>query len=238
VTTRSSEIAGTLERRIAEGEFHVGHLLPTESELCQEYGVSRFTVREALRRLDEAGLIERRQGSGTRVISTRPDLTYSASMSDAADVLRYAGETILEPLTEWKVPTAGEQRTLDLDEREGWLVRTGLRRLVSDQSIIGLATIAVRAELQSALASIDLAQPRALFAQLVDAADLRVVRIDQEISAVALDDKAARHLGEASGSPALVVVRRYEAEGVGCFQVARTLHPSTRFSYRLDLAHR
>ena len=237
VTTRSSEIADTLERRIAEGEFHIGHLLPTETELCQEFGVSRFTVREALRRLDEAGLIARRQGSGTRVISTRPDLTYAASMSNAADVLRYAGETNLEPFTEWKAPTAAEQIALDLGAQD-WLVRSSLRRLLTDGSIIGLATIAVRAELRAALDTIDLAQPRALFAQLVDAADLRVVRIDQEIYADALDAPAARRLGEPAGSPALVVVRRYEADAIGCFQVARTMHPSARFRYRLDLAHR
>jgi GntR family transcriptional regulator len=236
MTTRSSEIAGALERRIADGEFHIGHLLPTETELCQEFGVSRFTVREALRRLDEAGLVTRRQGSGTRVVSTRPDLTYSASMSNAADVLRYAGETILEPLTEWKPVTASERR--DLDVSGDWLARTARRRLAADQSLIGLATIAVHERLKSALASIDLNRPRAIFAQLVDAADLRVVRIDQEIYAEALDRVAARRLGEVAGSPALVVVRRYEAEEVGCFQVARTLHPSTRFRYRLDLAHR
>jgi GntR family transcriptional regulator len=237
MTTRSSEIAGTLERRIADGEFHIGHLLPTETELCQEFGVSRFTVREALRRLDDAGLVSRRQGSGTRVISTRPDLTYSASLSNAADVLRYAGETVLEPLTDWKTASAADRRELDLSEPE-WLVRTALRRLAADGSVIGLATIAVLAALRPALASIDPTQPRAIFAQLVDAADLRVVRIDQEIYAAALSRTDAGRLGEAAGSPALVVVRRYEAEGLGCFEIARTLHPSARFRYRLDLAHR
>jgi DNA-binding GntR family transcriptional regulator len=96
----------------------------------------------------------------------------------------------------------------------------------------------VRSDLRDALHTIDMARPRAIFAQLVDATDLRVVRIDQEIYAAALSPLAARRLGETAGSPALVVVRRYEAEHIGCFQVARTLHPSSRFRYRLDLAHR
>ena len=37
---------------------------PTESELCDEFNASRFTVREALRRLVEQGMVQRRQGAG------------------------------------------------------------------------------------------------------------------------------------------------------------------------------
>ena len=65
MTARYRVIAGALQERIATGEFDVGHLLPTEAELCDEFRASRFTVREALRRLEDAGLVARRQGSGT-----------------------------------------------------------------------------------------------------------------------------------------------------------------------------
>ncbi len=41
------------------------HKLPTEAELCQKYGMSRQTVRNALRLLAEEGLVEKRHGSGT-----------------------------------------------------------------------------------------------------------------------------------------------------------------------------
>lgn len=55
--------------RIVEGEFAAGDALPTESDLVDEYGVSRTVVREALRVLEEKGLITIQQGRPTTVLS-------------------------------------------------------------------------------------------------------------------------------------------------------------------------
>ena len=46
--------------------------LPTESELCEEFGASRYTVREALRRLVDQGMVHRRQGAGSVASPPRP----------------------------------------------------------------------------------------------------------------------------------------------------------------------
>jgi GntR family transcriptional regulator len=56
-----------LRHAIARGTFRPGTKLPTEAELCQLLGVSRTVVREALRVLEEDGLIARRHGVGTFV---------------------------------------------------------------------------------------------------------------------------------------------------------------------------
>jgi len=56
-----------LRSRIEGGEYAPSTMLPTEAELRAIYGVSRATVREALRGLAERGLVERRQGVGTFV---------------------------------------------------------------------------------------------------------------------------------------------------------------------------
>lgn len=56
-----------LRQAIARGTFRPGTQLPTEAELCQMLGVSRTVVREALRVLEENGLIIRRHGVGTFV---------------------------------------------------------------------------------------------------------------------------------------------------------------------------
>lgn len=53
--------------QIEEGTLLIGEALPTESELSDRYGVSRATVREALRILADRGLIEKRQGVGSFV---------------------------------------------------------------------------------------------------------------------------------------------------------------------------
>ena len=62
------EVARQLERRIAE-ELKPGDLLPPERHLVQMLGVSRSSVRDAIRSLEMRGLLEPRQGIGTVVCS-------------------------------------------------------------------------------------------------------------------------------------------------------------------------
>jgi DNA-binding FadR family transcriptional regulator len=61
------QVLNALVERIVAGEFPTGASLPSEAELCEAYGVSRSSIREALRVLAEKGLIEVRHGLGTRV---------------------------------------------------------------------------------------------------------------------------------------------------------------------------
>ena len=69
VTSRRlhEQVLDALVERIVSGEFATGDSLPSEAHLCEAYGVSRSSVREALRVLAEKGLIEVRHGLGTRV---------------------------------------------------------------------------------------------------------------------------------------------------------------------------
>jgi GntR family transcriptional repressor for pyruvate dehydrogenase complex len=56
------EVAGELERFIRDGEFRPGDVLPPERTLCEQLGVSRPSLREALRMLELVGLVETRRG--------------------------------------------------------------------------------------------------------------------------------------------------------------------------------
>ena len=62
-----------LRKAITGGTFRPGSQLPTESELCELLGVSRTVVREALRVLEDDGLVVRRHGVGT-FVRNRPIL--------------------------------------------------------------------------------------------------------------------------------------------------------------------
>ncbi len=59
---------------LAAGSYAPGDRLPSEIELSEQWGISRPTLREALRLLEEEGLIVRRHGVGTFVASARPVL--------------------------------------------------------------------------------------------------------------------------------------------------------------------
>ncbi|WP_432049561.1 FadR/GntR family transcriptional regulator [Verrucosispora sp. NA02020] len=67
---RTNETIARLRRRIMAGEWPVGSRIPTEPQLVEDLGVGRNTVREAVRALAHAGVLECRQGSGTYVLST------------------------------------------------------------------------------------------------------------------------------------------------------------------------
>ena len=72
----SDVVRNEMRRLILGGEFPVGSKLPNEDQLCERFGVSRVTVREAVRALIEDGLVVRRRGSGTYV-TRRPLLRNS-----------------------------------------------------------------------------------------------------------------------------------------------------------------
>lgn len=63
------QVIEQLRAQITCGSWAIGHRIPTEAELSQLTGTSRNTVREAVQSLVHAGLLERRQGSGTYVLA-------------------------------------------------------------------------------------------------------------------------------------------------------------------------
>ncbi|WP_053187012.1 FadR/GntR family transcriptional regulator [Pseudomonas thivervalensis] len=79
-----------LRRRISDGVWAVGQRLPTEPELVAELGISRNTVREAMRVLAFSGLIEIRQGDGS----------YVRAVVDPLDTLKVLSRCSLEQARE------------------------------------------------------------------------------------------------------------------------------------------
>ncbi|WP_328850249.1 winged helix-turn-helix domain-containing protein [Micromonospora globbae] len=62
--TKTDKLITAIKDRIASGEFGPGDKLPSSSELIEQYGISRMTVRIAMERLKAAGVVESIPGSG------------------------------------------------------------------------------------------------------------------------------------------------------------------------------
>lgn len=62
----------TIRAEISRGVYKNGERIPGENELSKKYGMSRQTVRQSLSLLEQKGLVERKQGSGTYVIESIP----------------------------------------------------------------------------------------------------------------------------------------------------------------------
>lgn len=80
-----------LRARIADGAWTVGQRLPTEPELASELGISRNTVREAMRVLAFSGLVEVRQGDGSYLRTALDPLQAVQAMSRCS--VEHARET-------------------------------------------------------------------------------------------------------------------------------------------------
>ena len=72
-------VAQRLIGDIASGRYPVGSLLPAELALCTQLGVSRHTIREAIRRLQERGLVRRQRGVGTSEGEPHGDPLYQST---------------------------------------------------------------------------------------------------------------------------------------------------------------
>ncbi|MDL4774784.1 FadR/GntR family transcriptional regulator [Actinomadura xylanilytica] len=78
------QAADHLREQIADGSWPVGTRLPGETTLAKQLGVGRSTVREAVRALAGAGLLQARQGAGVFVIATEPAEDWAARLRRAS----------------------------------------------------------------------------------------------------------------------------------------------------------
>src|SRR6476646_9185692 len=82
-----------IKELISSGEFTAGARLPTERELTQRFGISRSSLREAVRALALVGVLESRVGDGTYVTTLEPDLLLTG-IAFVGDLAR--AESLLE----------------------------------------------------------------------------------------------------------------------------------------------
>lgn len=92
------QIAEDLQQRILGGGIASGDALPTEEKLCEQYGVSRITVRRAVDDLIQAGLVRRRRGVGTFVTDRRETGRSTSLVGSLYEVLAYPPNISIEVL--------------------------------------------------------------------------------------------------------------------------------------------
>src|SRR5882762_11634676 len=83
---RYQQVAATIERAVAAGQYQPGQRLASERDLAQEFGVSRPTVRRAVIALEMRGLLEARQGSGVYVRQTSAPVPVSPPAPKDLDI--------------------------------------------------------------------------------------------------------------------------------------------------------
>lgn len=229
---RYRQLAQTLISEIQSGRYPVGGLMPTEMELCAQFGASRFTVREAIKQLVDLGLVSRQAGVGTKVIGDAPRSTYRQVMQELSDLRQYTADTEFEIIDTATITVDGSLcDLLDAETGESWLKLEGLRRPEDRGALpISFTEIYIHPAFR-ALRDISGRSTLPIYARIEEQFGEQVSEVQQQISAAALSEQLAGRLGVAPDSPALLVRRTYRNKRGEIIEVAVSTHPAERFSY-------
>lgn len=239
-TTKHGLITDALLTEIQGGRYKLGDLLPSEPELSQRFGVSRHTIRAALRSLQELGLVAGEKGIGTRVKQTRPVSRYSHGFSSAEDLLQYATTTQVRVLdkTEVAVDKAMAERFGCKAGEHWWRVRTARKDPVTN-AVVAYSEIYIPLAFGAALQGLSRSR-QPIFSLIVQRFGVTISEIRQEISCIAsVTKEEAQFLQVPEGSPAMQITRHYFGKNGQVMEVARSLHPNEVFKYamRVQLHH-
>jgi len=234
---RYIRVRETLAKEIAEGHFPVGRRFPTDLELCERFGVSRHTVREALRDLQQAGVLDRTRGAGTTVLP--PALSpYVQSLPSLSELDNYAAETRFE-LREEGVIIARTQMSEQLGCPVGsrWLRFAGLRYRKDDPNPLCWTEVLLTEELVAHRSTL-LNDTGPFYDRVRRLKGWMAESVEQSIRAVTINQKFADLLNYPESAPALLVHRRY-LRGEIPFEISVSYHPGDRYisSTRLTRRH-
>ena len=235
--TRYAQVARDLTEGITNGRFQVGSLLPTELELGEHYGVSRHTVRAAIRELQELGLVSRRKKVGTRVEAASPSRGYRQSLASVEDLVQF-GAAHTRVVREIKDVVADRALARELGCAPGtpWLRISSLRMNGQPGAApIGWTDVYVDAAYAD-LRDVVRESPHVLISDLIESRyGRRVVEIRQDVQASLVPAKLAPELEVEAGTPALRIVRHYIDPVGEAVEISVTVHPADRFTFSLRL---
>lgn len=232
---RYQDVADTLIAEVADGRFPIGSMLPTELELCERFGVSRFTVREALRQLEAMGLVARRQGAGTVVRATKSTAGYVQRLGSLTELLQYPAGTQLH---------VQETETLRADAETAALLRgevgeervriSGVRRVEASGVPICWSDIYLSPE-YAGVARLIGGDTLPVYALVEREFGEKIERVAVEMFASTVPERLAGPLEVAPGTSAMTIIRRYTGDGDRVFEVSVSVHPERRFTYSIEL---
>jgi DNA-binding GntR family transcriptional regulator len=232
---RYLQVARTLRKEIVDGVYPVGSQLPTEHELCERFTVSRYTIREALRRLREDNLIASRPRAGTLVVPRLATNSYTQDVMSINDLLAFAtgAQFAIESNAMVTIDDELAART-GLAVGSEWLTVRGYRRAEASAApvcrteyYINRAFAAVGRLLQRHTGPI--------FPLIEDLFGVSIVEVHQEISAIAVSAELAEALRVETGSAALEMQRTYTTSDGEVAQVTVNTHPSSRYRHSMTM---
>ena len=200
---RYYQIAELLKEQIAAGDLPSGARLPSERELCEQLGVSRMTVRQALNYLQRDGLIEVHQGVGAFVAT--PKQTYDVfQLLGFSEEIARRGDRVESVVLEQAVvqPPARVGLQLAVEKNDTTLKVMRLRKVNAEPVL--LETSYVPAALCSGIETSDFATG-SLYAVLEQRYGLQLQRAQQTMECVIANEYEQTLFGIRAGAAMLLL---------------------------------
>lgn len=232
--TRYAAVERQLLAELAVGRYPVGGRFPTEMELCARFAVSRHTVREALRRLSEMGLLERHRGAGTLVRAVSKPAGYVQSVASLDELYQYAVDTRLELERVAPVTVRGAlSEAMGCADDSRWLRFEGLRvsrdgghPVCWTQIYLAEALGGLRHRIGAEVTPIHV---------MIEQSGHSIRRVEQELEAVIVPEAVAGRLAVVPDTAGLQIIRRYLGADDQPLEVTFSIHPAARMRYRMTL---
>ena len=227
------QIADTLLEGIRDGLFPVGTLLPGELELIERHKSSRHTIREALRVLEDMGILQRQRGRGTLVVSTEARPAFVQMVRDPRELFSYPADSSFRVMREGQIASDDFlPGRVGITVDSNWAHIAGLRTLV-DGAPFCWTDIYLRPD-YAAIAQQLGRNSRPVYEQIADAYGETVQRIGLNVCAGGLTGQRAVALQVPEGSPSLLLCRSYRGNGNRLFEISITEHPAETFSFAME----
>ena len=189
---------------ISQGTYKPGAKLPTESELCEQFAVSRITTRKAIDLLVDEGLVIRQAGRGTFVVEDLADAPLVADMEQLLRKVRRLGRNTTVSNAEIEELEADGETRQDLNLKDNFRVRRASHVRLLDDNPIGYVETFIPAGLAIRFALEELNESPML--TLLERKGADIASADQIISATLADARLAELLNTTVGAP-LVLIR-------------------------------
>lgn len=229
-----AQISEYIMTKIQSGEWPVGHMLPTELELCEQFGISRSSVRTAMMSLVNDGYLKRVKGKGTFVTNPMRLEDTTIFIESFAEEMHRHGKEISSEIIEFRVMRGEDAvcRALQLPEGSNILKLSRLRYCKDhfDDGPIVLNTSYFTMK-YSFLQNYDFSSISVHKAMAENGLYRKYV--EKHIGAVTLDARSSRLMGVENQSLALSMISTTYDSDNDLFEYCVSLYPASRNEFIL-----
>ena len=204
-----------LRKMIISGEYTDGDLLPSENKLSVKYGLSRMTIRNALKNLESEGLIYRHQGKGS-VVNNKQKSIELLSIKGFTELMKGKEvdiSTVFIEKPEVKMWNKDFYWNLEEKEMNSGCIHFSRVRVMGEKSIMFedtfISNIHLRKFCEAPFVN------NSLFDTLIVNHNIEITKVNQKFRAISASDELSKRLNIKKGNPILEIIRKLSTSKSG-----------------------